>query len=74
VDTAWITREETEAWLLGVERLLVRAAFADVPPAPGSGASTLAAAVGIAPVERGPDWVRRGPDWVRPADAEDADR
>ncbi|WP_066374080.1 condensation domain-containing protein [Herbidospora mongoliensis] len=54
IDGRLATADETAAILGGVEQLIVAAAEGDVDPA----------AFGIAPVERGPGWVRARSCWV----------
>jgi hypothetical protein len=58
VDTGRITKADTEAFALGVERLLIAGAKHDVPLA------DIGQVAGIVPVDRGPDWARVDSCWV----------
>lgn len=57
-DTGRVSRDEMRSVLLAVENLLVAAADGDIASA------DLAAAMGVAPIERGPDWRHIDSCWV----------
>ncbi|MFJ5093843.1 MULTISPECIES: condensation domain-containing protein [unclassified Streptomyces] len=59
-DPALFSREEAEALLTGLVRLLEAAADADVPLA------SLTEVTGVRPAARGPEWVRTDGSWVSP--------
>jgi hypothetical protein len=58
VDARYFPRDDVDALLRGVERLIVAAARADVP------LTTLADVTGCVPIERDQNWVRTGQSWV----------
>lgn len=57
-DTGRVSREEMRAMLLAVENVLVAAADGDLT------AAELVAVMGVAPIERGPDWILVDSCWV----------
>jgi hypothetical protein len=57
-DASRVPLGEVETLLRGVESLLVEAASGDVP------LSGLGDVTGVAPVDRGPGWLRIGPSWI----------
>ncbi|MBD0707078.1 MULTISPECIES: condensation domain-containing protein [unclassified Streptomyces] len=59
-DPSLFRREEAEALLTGLVRLLEAAATADVPLA------SLTEVTGVRPAVRGPEWVRADGSWVSP--------
>ncbi|MFE6067746.1 DUF6271 family protein [Streptomyces sp. NPDC056525] len=60
VDPALFKRDEAEAFLIGLVRLLEAAATDDVPLA------SLTEVTGVRPVERGPRWCRVDGSWTSP--------